>query len=916
MIIKKRTSFFATTAMSLLMAMPTFADSLSAQGSSVTGIKDIGRVGTVSGRLRSVEQIAPRETSSTLRSNMDSQSQMTLAEPGFTATPSSSVSTGDNLGDHIAIRDIDLSNFRIINVAAPVDGKDAVNRDYVDLATSGARDNLGNHVATQFLNMSGYAITNLPFPLSPTTAANRAYVDSKVAEAVLGGIYAAGDGLSLVDKTFSVNNSVVRTFGIQEVGGSKRFSSSLSLMNQRLLDVATPGADSDGVNKGYVDGAIDDAVTVIDNDIDALENRRVDTGEGLVGGGDLTQDIMLFFDYVWGDARYALSGRKIVSGTGLTGGGTLQGDLTLAFNQIWGDSRYALTSRSITAGDGLSGGGNLTASRTIAVDGSVVRTTGTQIIDGMKKFTGDVNFGDHIVKGVANPVDGNDVANKSYVDERIGAIPSSTVITASNGVTRVGDDLQADATVVRTAGAQTVGGLKTFTSQISFSDRRIVDIGTPTQPTDGVNKSYVDTLVAGSSYAAGDGLALSGRTFAVDASVVRTAGAQTIGGFKSFSSTVTAPIVSTTMVGGFRAAVDTAAQPSFTWGGDLDSGLFSSAPNEVGISTGGSTRLTAHDGGVHVDGSLAVRSAGAATMLSLRDSADVEGGILFHSASDDLLMRLYASGTSTTRAQILMSQSGDITATHGRWAGNGAGLTDLDAGALATGTVPRARLSGTYDISVTGNAATATTLKTPRTLTVGNTAKTFDGSGPASWTLGEIGALALTGGTLSGDLNIRNVNPTLNLQDSNGRNGVIQVNADKMYFLRGDAVDGTGWAQSGTRWPLVIDLDNNDASFGGSVFSNAYFYHSDRRLKDGITTIDALSGMELVNRIRPVSYDWKSNGRHAMGVIAQEVEEIVPDMVNTDADGMKSVDYIQFIAPMLAAIQDLDDRVASLEAAR
>jgi hypothetical protein len=263
-----------------------------------------------------------------------------------------------------------------------------------------------------------------------------------------------------------------------------------------------------------------------------------------------------------------------------------------------------------------------------------------------------------------------------------------------------------------------------------------------------------------------------------------------------------------------------------------------------------------------------------------------------------------------------MSQSGDITATHGRWAGDGAGLTGLDAGGLATGTVPRARLAGNYDVSVTGNAATSTRLQTGRLLTVGNTGKIFDGSSNVAWTLGEIGALPLTGGTLSGVLNIRTVSPTLNLQDSNGRNGVIQVNADKMYFLRGDAVDGTGWSQTAGRWPLVLNLENNDATFGGSVFSSAYFYHSDRRLKDRITTIDGMSGLDLVNKIRPVSYDWKSNGRNALGVIAQEVEAIIPDMVNTDAEGMKSVDYIQFIAPMIAAIQDLDDRVSALEAVR
>lgn len=51
-----------------------------------------------------------------------------------------------------------------------------------------------------------------------------------------------------------------------------------------------------------------------------------------------------------------------------------------------------------------------------------------------------------------------------------------------------------------------------------------------------------------------------------------------------------------------------------------------------------------------------------------------------------------------------------------------------------------------------GNATTATTLKTARTLTIGNTGKSFNGSSNVSWTLAEIGAVAKTGDTMTGNL--------------------------------------------------------------------------------------------------------------------------------------------------------------------
>ena len=79
------------------------------------------------------------------------------------------------------------------------------------------------------------------------------------------------------------------------------------------------------------------------------------------------------------------------------------------------------------------------------------------------------------------------------------------------------------------------------------------------------------------------------------------------------------------------------------------------------------------------------------------------------------------------------------------------------AGTAAVGTetkVARGDHVHAAQTSVSGNAGTATKLATARTLTIGNKGKTFDGSANVSWTLAEIGALPLTGGTITGALNI------------------------------------------------------------------------------------------------------------------------------------------------------------------
>lgn len=74
--------------------------------------------------------------------------------------------------------------------------------------------------------------------------------------------------------------------------------------------------------------------------------------------------------------------------------------------------------------------------------------------------------------------------------------------------------------------------------------------------------------------------------------------------------------------------------------------------------------------------------------------------------------------------------------TAGVFYGNGAGITNLNANSLAAGTLPDARLSGTYTgVNITGNAATASKLAAPRTLSITGDASwavSFDGSGNAT----------------------------------------------------------------------------------------------------------------------------------------------------------------------------------------
>ena len=97
---------------------------------------------------------------------------------------------------------------------------------------------------------------------------------------------------------------------------------------------------------------------------------------------------------------------------------------------------------------------------------------------------------------------------------------------------------------------------------------------------------------------------------------------------------------------------------------------------------------------------------------------------------------------------------------------------------------------------------------------------------------------------------------------------------------------------------------------GGSVLVGGATVHaSDLRLKDDIATME--NALELVSFLRGVSFNWKQDlGKdpsRQMGLIAQEVEEVIPQVVHTfdNAMGTKGVAYGQLVAVLVEAVKEL-----------
>jgi hypothetical protein len=80
------------------------------------------------------------------------------------------------------------------------------------------------------------------------------------------------------------------------------------------------------------------------------------------------------------------------------------------------------------------------------------------------------------------------------------------------------------------------------------------------------------------------------------------------------------------------------------------------------------------------------------------------------------------------------------------------------------------------------------------------------------------------------------------------------------------------------------------------------------------------SVMALVRRLRGVSFEWREDAPPGyegkdLGVIAQEVEEVFPELVHVHPDGYKTVNYAGLIAPLIEAVKELDARIDVLERA-
>jgi hypothetical protein len=195
-----------------------------------------------------------------------------------------------------------------------------------------------------------------------------------------------------------------------------------------------------------------------------------------------------------------------------------------------------------------------------------------------------------------------------------------------------------------------------------------------------------------------------------------------------------------------------------------------------------------------------------------------------------------------------------------------------------------------YDTSISADRMTinGATVTVPGNLTAGTTAQVR-----ALTVLNEMD-MAQTGSTGT---------VYFNVSDTTGSNG-----SGYTLVIRGLASSGSAQATLSN-----IQLVASSITAAGSLTAVSFYLSSDARLKHDIQPFDR-KGLDIVDGLRAVHFKWNKDNKQDFGVIAQEVEKVLPEAVHVDDKGFRAVQYDKLVVPVIDAVKELHAMLKDLQA--
>jgi hypothetical protein len=310
---------------------------------------------------------------------------------------------------------------------------------------------------------------------------------------------------------------------------------------------------------------------------------------------------------------------------------------------------------------------------------------------------------------------------------------------------------------------------------------------------------------------------------------------------------------------------------------------------------------------------VSVVSAGGNIAVGIGGTANV---VVFAAAGEYITGVLSASGNITGGN---LSTAGSISATGTLSITGNTTVTTISAGNVSAGNV----ITGGI-VSATGNVTGGNLSGTSIAGTLTTTSQTNITS------VGTLGLLAVTANITGGNLLTGGlISAVGNITGTSHLGAVVSVtgNITGGNLLTGGVISAVGNITGTSHLGAVVSVTGNIT--GGNILTSGVISAtgnittaadvtaqnvnslSDAVLKDNINQLN--DTRSVINQLFGVEYDWKNGTGHSYGLIAQDVEKVLPSAVKTNDAGLKSVNYNMIIPFLIETIKHLGSEVDELK---